>query len=236
MPYGESMDFSSVILPGVGGQLNASNAISTDQLMRRNKAGLKWSPTPEGGMSMHNESILKGNKAQREKRSNLINRDYDDNADSKTAMNEIMGRRRARLDSFKEIKRKEYNFADDTELMSIPQPYKEGQCQACQTGTCKCSSCRAKADKFREWNTEARKNLKSGKTKGEFAGPGTSFPIASPQDVAAAWSSVGRSADPRKVMAAIIRIAIKNGWESGLPDTVKQRLKDGKSGMPEKND
>ena len=65
MPYGEHMDFSSVLLPGVGGQLNASNAISTDQLMKRNKIGRKWSPTPEGGLSMHKEAILKSNKAQR---------------------------------------------------------------------------------------------------------------------------------------------------------------------------
>ena len=238
MPYGEYMNFSSVLLPGVGGQLNASNAISTDQLMKRNKIGHKWSPTPEGGLSMHKEAILNGNKVQRERRANLVNRDYDSHADGADAMKEIMGRRKARMDSFKEIKRKEYNFADDTELMSIPQPFKEGSCKSCQTGNCGCSSCKAKSGgsaKFREWDAESRKNLKAGKTKGEFAGPGTSFPIASPQDVAAAWSSVGRTADPRKVMAAIIRIAIKNKWESGLPETVRQRLKEGGSGLPGDN-
>jgi hypothetical protein len=227
MPYGEHMDFSSVLLPGVGGQLNASNAISTDQLMKRNKIGRKWSPTPEGGLSMHKEAILKSNKAQRERRASLVNRDYDSHADGADAMKEIMGRRKARMDSFKELKRKEYNFADDTELMSIPQPFKEGGCKSCQSGNCKCSSCSAKlgnSAKFRE-----------GKTKGEFAGLGMSFPIASPQDVAAAWSSVGRTADPRKVMAAIIRIAIKNKWESGLPETVRQRLENGGSGLPDGN-
>jgi len=235
MPYGEYMDFSSVLLPGVGGQLNASNAISTDQLMKKNKVGHKWSPTLEGGLSMHKEAILKGNKAIRERRANLVNKDYDSHADGADAMKEIMGRRKARIDSFKEIKRKEYNFADDTELMLIPQPFKEGGCKSCQAGNCRCSSCKSKLDnsaKFREWDAKSREKLKAGKTKGEFAGPGTSFPIASPQDVAAAWSSVGRTANPRKVMAAIIRIAIKNKWESGLPETVRQRLKDGESGLP----
>lgn len=238
MPYGEHMDFSSVLLPGVGGQLNASNAISTDQLMKRNKIGRKWSPTPEGGLSMHKEAILKSNKAQRERRANLVNRDYDSHADGADAMKEIMGRRKARMDSFKELKRKEYNFADDTELMSIPQPFKEGGCKSCQSGNCKCIPCNAKpgySAKFREWDAEAREKLKAEKTKGEFAGPGMSFPIASPQDVAAAWSSVGRTADPRKVMAAIIRIAIKNKWESGLPETVRQRLENGGSGLPDGN-
>ncbi len=60
-----------------------------------------------------------------------------------------------------------------------------------------------------------------------------SFPISSPVDVAAAWSSVGRAANPRQIMANIIRIAKKYGWESGLPESVKTRLADGKSGLPE---
>jgi hypothetical protein len=36
-------------------------------------------------------------------------------------------------------------------------------------------------------------------------------------------------------MAAIIRIAIKNKWESGLPETVRQRLENGGSGLPDGN-
>jgi hypothetical protein len=75
--------------------------------------------------------------------------------------------------------------------------------------------------------------LKEGKVKGEFAGPGLSFPIAGPKDVAAAWSSVGRASNPREVMAKIIKIAKKYGWESGLPETVKSRLGKGESGLPE---
>ena len=38
--YGASLDFSGVTLPGVGGQINASNAISGDQLSAMNKTEL----------------------------------------------------------------------------------------------------------------------------------------------------------------------------------------------------
>jgi hypothetical protein len=34
-------------------------------------------------------------------------------------------------------------------------------------------------------------------------------------------------------MANIIRIAKKHGWESGLPQSVKDRLASGQSGLPE---
>jgi hypothetical protein len=85
---------------------------------------------------------------------------------------------------------------------------------------------------YREWSTEKRKALKSGKMKGSFAGPDMSFPIASPTDVAAAWASVGRAANPRAIMKNIIRIAKQNGWESGLPESVKKRLAAGESGLP----
>jgi hypothetical protein len=87
---------------------------------------------------------------------------------------------------------------------------------------------------YREWSTEKRKALQSGKIKGSFAGPDMSFPIASPVDVAAAWSSVGRAPNPRAVMKSIISIAKKHGWESGLPASVKKRLAAGESGLPSK--
>ena len=237
MPYGEYMDFSSVTLPGVGGQINASNAISTDQLAKQNKTGRKWSPTPDGGMSMHNESLLDRNKEARARKENLINRDYGNQASGSDAMKEIMGRRKARMVAFQEIKKKEYNFADDTELMSMPQPFASAECQSCKTGKCGCSSCSAKSKlkadaEFREWNIQGRQQLKKGEIKGEFAGPDMSFPIASPGDVSAAWSSVGRAANPRQVMASIIKIAKKFGWESGLPKSVKDRMDKGESGLP----
>jgi hypothetical protein len=60
-----------------------------------------------------------------------------------------------------------------------------------------------------------------------------SFPISSAEDVAAAWSSVGRAKDPRAIMRNIIRIAKKMGFESGLPQSVKDRLANGQSGLPE---
>jgi hypothetical protein len=98
-----------------------------------------------------------------------------------------------------------------------------------------CPTCREKKRKdaeFREWSSEKRKEMKSGDVKGKFAGPDMSFPISSAEDVAAAWSSVGRAKNPRAIMRNIIRIAKEMGLEAGLPDSVKQRLKDGGSGLP----
>jgi hypothetical protein len=134
-----------------------------------------------------------------------------------------------------EMKKKEYGFAEgdsqDSELLSMPLPsFKECACGG------KCPVCRDKKRKeaeFREWSTEKRKALKEGKVKGSFAGPDMSFPISSPVDVAAAWSSVGRAANPRAIMRKIISIAKSHGWESGLPESVKARLADGQSGLPE---
>jgi len=85
----------------------------------------------------------------------------------------------------------------------------------------------------REWSGDMRKALQEGQMKGGFAGPDMSFPIASPGDVAAAWSSVGRTKDPEKVMQNIIKIAKEHGWEQGLPKSVQMRLKSGKSGLPD---
>ena len=59
-----------------------------------------------------------------------------------------------------------------------------------------------------------------------------SFPIGKPEDVAAAWASVGRAKNPRAIMKNIIDIAKRYGWESGLPESVKKRLESGGSGMP----
>jgi hypothetical protein len=230
--YGASLDFSGVLLPGVGGSLNASNAVTTDRLQQMNASGKKWSPDISGGLSMHNEAILKGNKANRNKRVSLVNRNFAENCDGPTAMKEIMERKKARMASFKEMKAKEYNFADDTELMSMPQPFAMGEGCGCSN---KCASCRDKKRKeveFREWDAAKRKELKKGEFAGKFAGPDMSFPIANAADVAAAWSSVGRAKNPRAIMANIIKIAKEMKLEAGLPKSVKQRLAAGESGLP----
>jgi hypothetical protein len=235
--YGSSLNFSDVTLPGVGGNINASNAMSMERLKERNESGKKWSPDIAGGLSMHNEAVLNMHKKNREKREGLINREYNEQTDGSSAMKEIFDRKKARMSSFKEMKKNEYGFAEgdsqDSELLSMPIPggaFKE----ACTCGTCPlCREKKRKDAEFREWSTEKRKKLKSGDVTGEFAGPDMSFPISSPEDVAAAWSSVGRAKDPRSIMRNIIRIAKKHSWESGLPDSVKQRLAAGGSGLPE---
>ena len=234
--FGSSFDFSGVTLPGVGGGINASNAISGEQLEEMNKSGKKWRPGKDGMMSNHNENILKMNAEHREKRAALVNRDYNENADGKDAMQEIFARKKSRGLTFKEMKKAEYGFSEgdsqDSELLSMPLPggaFKE---------SCGCGHCPSCIDKkhaelaYREWSTEKRKALKEGKVKGEFAGPDLSFPIAGPVDVAAAWSSVGRAANPRAIMRNIIAISKKHGWESGLPESVKKRLAAGESGLP----
>jgi len=233
--YGNYLSFSDVSTPGPGGGINASNAISGEQLKKMNDSGKKWRPGPDGMMSNHNEEIIKNNAASRAKKESLVNKEYNEQCDSKDAMKEIFDRKKSRSASFMEMKKKEYGFAEgdsqDSELLSMPLPaFKECACGG------KCPVCRDKKRKdaeFREWSTEKRKALKEGKVKGEFAGPDLSFPIASPVDVAAAWSSVGRAANPRAIMRKIISIAKSHGWESGLPESVKTRLADGQSGLPE---
>jgi len=228
--FGSSFDFSSVSLPGAGGGINASNSMSSDALKKKNESGVKWT----SGAADHNEDILKKNAEHREKRAGLVNREYNENADGKDAMNEIFARKKARGASFREMKKNEYGFSEgdsqDTELLSMPLP---GFKEKCDCGHCPmCIDKKHKEMEYREWSTEKRKALKSGKMKGEFAGPDLSFPIASPVDVAAAWSSVGRAANPRAIMKNIIRIAKKHNWTSGLPDSVKARLEKGESGLP----
>ena len=234
--YGASLNFSDVTLPGVGGSLNASNAMSVERLNQLNKEGHKWSPDITGGLSHHNENLIKANVSQREKRAGLVNRSYCDQCEGGDAMKEIFARKRARVSSFKEMKKAEYGFSEgdsqDSEMLSMPQPFAMSECKCGST----CPVCRDKKRKdaeFREWSAEKRKELNRGEFKGEFAGPEMSFPLSSAEDVAAAWSSVGRGKNPRKIMANIIRIAKKNGWESGLPQSVKDRLAGGGSGLPE---
>lgn len=83
-------------------------------------------------------------------------------------------------------------------------------------------------------DAEYRRAIKDGKMKGDFAGEGMSFPIASPEDVRRAWMSVGRSDQPTaKLQKNIIRIAKRFNWENGLPDEVRKRMKKGGSGLPE---
>jgi hypothetical protein len=232
--YGSSFDFSGVTLSGTGGNINASNAISGEQLKKQNESGQKWRPGPDGMMSNHNENILKMNEMARAKKESLVNREYNENCDGKDAQKEIFDRKKSRMSSFKEMKKKEYGFSEgdsqDSELLSMPLP---GFKESCNCGTC--ASCRDKKRKdseYREWSAEKRKALSEGKVKGEFAGPDHSFPISSPVDVAAAWSSVGRAANPRAIMRKIISIAKSHGWESGLPESVKKRLAAGESGLP----
>ena len=235
--YGASFDFSSVTLPGAGGGINASNAVSAEQLKQMNKTGKKWSPDIEGGLSMHNEAVLDMHKKNRAKREGLVNREYNEQSDGASAMKEIFDRKKSRMASFKEKKKEEYGFAEgdsqDSELLSMPLPAMS-MAESCKCGGT-CPVCREKKRKdaeFREWSTEKRKKLKSGEIKGRFAGPDMSFPISSPEDVAAAWSSVGRAKNPRAIMRNIIKIAKEEGWESGLPDSVKKRLAAGESGLP----
>lgn len=82
-------------------------------------------------------------------------------------------------------------------------------------------------------DAEYRRAIKEGKMRGDFAGSGMSFPIASPEDVRRAWQSVGRSDQPtEKLQKKIIAIAKRFNWENGLPDSVQKRLKKGGSGLP----
>jgi len=241
--YGSSFDFSGVTLPGTGGGINASNSIGMDRLMEMNKSGKKWSPDITGGMSHHAEGTtvtpLVKNEIKREKAAGLVNRSYNEIADSQMAMREIMDRKKARGSAFMKKKKEEYAFGEndnignlDMEGMAIAQPFamKEHKCKG--PGCPICANNKQKESEYREWSTDKRKKLKSGEVKGEFAGPNMSFPIAGPQDVSAAWSSVGRAPNPRAVMSKIISIAKKHGWESGLPASVKQRLAAGESGLP----
>ena len=229
-----------VVLPGVGGMINASNSQSDPSLEKENKQKRKWGAgvNKEGFMTIgktdHNELRLANHKERRDSRVNLINRDMNEYADGGQAMSEIMGRRTLRAAEHRELKSKEYTFSEQEDeylaMGSFMPTFEEG----CKCGSC--ASCRNKKREdaeYREWSTEKRKELKSGEMKGKFAGPGTSFPISNATDVKAAWHAVGRAGgNQRQIMRNIIRIAKEMGLESALPDSVKQRLAEGGSGLP----
>jgi hypothetical protein len=227
-----------VVLPGAGGMINASNSQSGPGLKKENKERRKWGAgvNSEGFMTIgktdHNEMRLASHKERREKRVDLINRSMNEYADGGQAMSEIMGRRTLRAVEHRELKSKEYKFSEKEDLNAeylAMGSYKE----VCSCGSC--ASCRNKKKEdaeYREWSTEKRKELAAGDMKGKFAGPDQSFPISNATDVKAAWSSVGRAKNPRSVMKRIIAIAKEMGLESALPESVKQRLEEGGSGLP----
>ena len=231
---------SDVVLPGVGGMINASNAQSGPGLEKENRERRKWGAgvNSEGFMTIgktdHNEMRLANHKERRESRVNLINRDMNEYADGGQAMSEIMGRRSLRAAEHRELKSREYVFSEQEDEYLAMGSFMPSFDEGCSCGTC--ASCRDKKRKdaeFREWSTEKRKELKSGEIKGKFAGPGTSFPISNATDVKAAWHAVGRAGgNQRQIMRNIIRIAKEMGLESALPESVKQRLSEGGSGLP----
>ena len=231
---------SDVVLPGVGGMINASNAQSGPGLEKENRERRKWGAgvNSEGFMTIgktdHNEMRLANHKERRESRVNLINRDMNEYADGGQAMSEIMGRRSLRAAEHRELKSKEYVFSEQEDEYLAMGSFMPSFDEGCSCGTC--AACRDKKRKdaeFREWSTEKRKELKSGEIKGKFAGPGTSFPISNATDVKAAWHAVGRAGgNQRQIMKNIIRIAKEMGLESALPESVKQRLSEGGSGLP----
>ncbi len=157
-------------------------------------------------------NLLEMNKKRREKVEALIPKDRDGYVVGDDIMREIMGRRRAR---FEEAKANKVAHYEERFGMKFSELMAFGETSGMT-------------------DIEWRRAIKDGKIKGDFAGEDMSFPIASPEDVRRAWGSIGRTKQNRdQVMRNIIRIAKKFGWESGLPDTVKQRLKAGKSGLPE---
>jgi len=157
-------------------------------------------------------SQLEANKKRREKVEALIPRDRDEYITGDGIMKEIMNRRRAR---FAEAKANKMTHYEERFGMKFSELESFGE-----TGSMS--------------DLEWRRAIKAGKIKGDFAGEDMSFPIASPEDVRRAWSSIGRTnQDQDKVMRKIISIAKRYGWESGLPQTVRDRLKAGKSGLPE---
>jgi len=156
--------------------------------------------------------LLKKNKEKREKVEALIPKDRDEYIVGDDIMKEIMGRRRARFAEAKTNKMTHYEERFGMKFSEL-ESFAENSDMA---------------------ELAYRKAIKEGKIKGDFAGEDMSFPIASADDVRRAWASIGRTKqDPDKVMRKIIKIAKKFNWESGLPQTVKDRLKAGKSGLPE---
>jgi len=158
-----------------------------------------------GGEILSNR--LQANKERRKRKEALVTL-RDSYSDGPNVMNEIMERKRMRGESFREVK-----MADYRDRMGLTFD--------------ECTS-------MNFADAEYRRAIKDGKMKGEFAGEGMSFPIASPEDVRRAWASVGRSDQPtKKIQRNILRIARKYNWMSGLPKAVHDRIKKGGTGLPE---
>ena len=152
-------------------------------------------------------SPLDHNKAKRSKKQAQVTM-RDSYASAEDALNEMRERKMMRGASYRETK-----MADFKDRMGLSFD--------------ECTS-------MNFADAEYRRAIKEGKMKGDFAGEGMSFPIASPEDVRRAWSSVGRSDQPtEKLQRNIIKIAQKYNWTNGLPDAVRKRMKKGGSGLPE---
>ena len=153
-----------------------------------------------------NGARMDANKKKRG-RAELLVTSNDNYMSAEDAMNEIFARKRARGKEFKEMK-----MADYRDRMGLTF---------------------AECEEYDFADTDYRLAIKEGTMKGGFAGEGMSFPIASPEDVSSAWSSVGRSdQNTQKVQKNIIRLARKHNWTNGLPKSVLDRIKKGGSGLP----
>jgi hypothetical protein len=163
---------------------------------------------------MNNTDLMLGNAAALEHNKNKRTRKQaqvtvrDSYASADDAMNEMRERKMMRGASYRETKMADYR---DRMGLSFDE-----------------------ATSMNFADAEYRRAIKEGKMRGDFAGEGMSFPIASPEDVRRAWMSVGRSDQPtEKLQRNILRIAKKYNWTNGLPDAVKKRMKKGGSGMPD---
>ena len=163
--------------------------------------------TMPGGPGINMDRLQKNKESRAKKQAQVTPR--DEYADGPAAMKEIFERKRQRTQQFQEAK-----MADYRERFALTFD--------------ECTS-------MNFADAEYRRKIADGEMKGEFAGEGKSFPIASPEDVRNAWMSVGRAKgqDKDKIYRNILRIAKKHNWESGLPASVKKRMKKGGSGMPD---
>jgi hypothetical protein len=153
-----------------------------------------------------NGARLDANKKKRG-RAELLVTSNDNYLSAEDAMGEIFARKRARSKEFREMK-----MADYRDRMGLTF---------------------AECEDYDFADKDYRLAIKEGKMKGGFAGEGMSFPIASPEDVRSAWSSVGRSdQNTDKLQRNIIRLARKHNWMNGLPKSVHDRIKKGGSGLP----
>lgn len=153
-----------------------------------------------------NGARMNANKKKRA-RNELLVTSRDSYMSGEDAIGEIFARKRARSKEFKEMKMADYK---DRLGLSF-----------------------AECEEFDFADKDYRLAIKDGKMRGDFAGEGMSFPIASPEDVRSAWMSVGRSdQNTNKIQKNIIRIARKHNWMNGLPKAVRDRIKKGGSGLP----